>query len=112
MTGQAVATSDIGSLHRGQKGSKLLAHIHFGLFTRTAGLRVQLLFDLADHVGLQFSITTESCVVVIPHSLILKEPEIQAITDFSELDQTLVHLLDDFLENFHPVLLLAITTKP
>ena len=51
-------------------------------------------------------------MVVIPHSLILKEPEIQAITDLSELDQTLVQLLDDFLENLHPVLLLAITTKP
>jgi hypothetical protein len=75
-------------------------------------LRVQLLFDLADDVGLQFSIATESCVVVIPHSLILKEPEIQAITDLSELGQTLVHLLDDFFENLHPVLLLAITTKP
>ena len=41
-----------------------------------------------------------------------EEPEIQAITDLSELGQTHVHLLDDFLENLHPVLLLAITTKP
>jgi hypothetical protein len=42
---------------------------------------------LADDVGMQFSMTTESCVVVIPHSLILKEPEIQAIADLGELDQ-------------------------
>ena len=51
-------------------------------------------------------------MVVVPHSLILDEPEIQAITDLRQLSYALIRFLDDLRKNVHAVLLPGITAAP